>query len=187
MTELPFTSPKDKFELFDNGAGRFSMQYDINNNQGQFNTDLTPGGVCYLTHIELAPALRGRSHGDRLYRLLIRLARASNCFEIRQYPNGFTYRGEKRSGYLRRRGWATDEVTNEAFLPCDFGEIITNGSRSARVDVNRCADVDDGARYAVFKTTNYLGRDYYDGYEPFHNLTAAIAARDRWLGQTPPK
>lgn len=60
---------------------------------------------------------------------------------------------------------------------------ISKGSRSARVDINRVAEHDDGKQFAVFKTTNYLGRDYYDGYVPFHTLKEAQKFRDTWLAE----
>lgn len=63
----------------------------------------------------------------------------------------------------------------------EMGRTVEVGSRKARVDVNHCADVDKGRKFAVFKHTHYISRWYYDGYEAFATVDEAITRRDQWL------
>jgi hypothetical protein len=61
------------------------------------------------------------------------------------------------------------------------GIDVENGGRKARVDGNRCADVDGGKELAVFMHTFYNGRWVYDGYRAFAKLHEAVRFRDDWL------
>lgn len=63
----------------------------------------------------------------------------------------------------------------------ELGREITKGSRAARVDRNRCADLDGGKEFAVFMRTSYLKHWYYDGYRAFDELAQAVEFRDKWL------
>jgi len=63
--------------------------------------------VCYLLDIRLEERHRGQGHGSALYELLVQVAAALGCSEIRQTPSGTTMRGESRQDWLLRRGWKT--------------------------------------------------------------------------------
>lgn len=63
----------------------------------------------------------------------------------------------------------------------EFGKVVVNGSKKARIDTCHTAEFDDGKELAVFKHTFYSRKWYYDGYIACFTIEEAITERNKWL------
>lgn len=61
--------------------------------------------VFYLLKIEIEERHRRVGLGSELYGIIEQIAWDVGCEEIRQFPSGWTPRGDTRLSYLMRRGW----------------------------------------------------------------------------------
>lgn len=69
-----------------------------------FNVNVV-NGIFFILEISVDPPLRGRGHGDALYKILEEIAAEAGCHKVQMTASGWCETGETRMDYLLRRGY----------------------------------------------------------------------------------